>query len=97
MSSHDWIGLVIITAVILGALFGINQLTKPYDISSEEFERRAKEEPGLINAGMIGLQKILEPATDKAVQAQEDLRQGRYNEEEGAGEPPEAGCGNKKE
>ena len=91
MSANDLIGLAIIGAVIVAALFGLNQLTKPYDVSAEEYERRAKEEPGLLNAGMIGLQKILDPATDKAVQAQEDLRQGRHNEEEGAGEPPTAG------
>ena len=57
----------------------------------EEYERRAHEAPGLLSAGLVGLQKALDPATEKAVEAQEDLRQGRYDGEQGSGDPPEAG------
>jgi len=87
----NWIGLGIIGLVVLGALYGLYQLSKPYEVSSEEFEKRAREGPGLISAGMIGLQKMLEPGAKKAVEAQQDLRRGRYNKEDGSGEPPEPG------
>ena len=87
----DWIGLGIIVSLILCGLFGLSRLSKPYDASTEEFERRAKEGPGLIGASLVGLQKALDPAMQKAVEAQEDLKAGRYNKEDESGDPPEAG------
>jgi hypothetical protein len=93
----DWIGLAVIGFLILCGLFGLSRLSKPYDVSTEEFERRAKEGPGLLGAGLVSLQKALDPSLQKAVEAQEDLRQGRYDGEQGSGEPPEAGSGNDSE
>ena len=88
---NDWAGLAVIGFLILCGLFGLSRLSKPYDISTEEFERRAREGPGLLGAGLVGIQKALDPAMQKAVEAQEDLKQGRYDGEQGSGEPPEAG------
>jgi len=88
---NDWIGLAVIGFVILCGLFGLSRLGKPYDITNEEFERRAQEGPGLLGASLAGLQKALDPAMAKAVEVQEDLKQGRYDGEQGSGEPPEAG------
>lgn len=87
----DWIGLAIIGFLVLCGLFGLSYLGKPYNVSPEEFEKRAQEGPGLLGASLIGIQKALDPAVEKAVQAQEDLKQGRYDGEQGSGEPPEAG------
>ncbi len=81
----DWIGLGLILLVLLGAAFGLSQLSKkPKRISAEEFERRAQEGPGGLSASVIGLQKILEPGTEKSVAVQQDLRAGFYNENEHA-------------
>ena len=91
MNSNDWIGLAVIGFLILCGLFGLSRLSKPYDVSVEEFERRAREEPGLLNAGLVGLQKALDPSKERAVAVIEDLKQGRYDGEQGSGEPPEAG------
>ena len=88
---NDWIGLTIIGFLVLCGLAGLWGLSKPYNITTEEFERRAKEGPGLLGAGLVGIQKALDPAMQKAVEAQEDLKQGRYDGEQGSGEPPEAG------
>ena len=88
---NDWIGLGIIAFLILCGLFALSRLSKPYDVSVEEFERRAKEGPGLLGAGLVGLQKALDPAMQKAVEAQEDLKRGRYNKEDESGDPPEGG------
>jgi hypothetical protein len=90
---NNWIGLGIIVLLILCGVFGLWRLSKPYDVSTEEFERRAKEGPGLLGAGLVGLQKALDPAMQKAVEAQEDFRRGRYNKEDESGDPPEAGDG----
>lgn len=88
---NDWIGLGIIAFLILCGLFGLLRLSKPYDVSVEEFEKRAKEGPGILGAGLVGIQKALDPAMQKAVEAQEDLKRGRYNKEDESGEPPEPG------
>lgn len=90
----DWIGLGVIAFVILCVVFGFSRLSKPYGISTEEFERRAQEGPGLLGASLVGLQKALDPSKEKAVEVLEDLKQGRYDGEQGSGEPPEAGQDN---
>ena len=90
----DWIGLAVIAFVILCVVFGFSRVSKPYDVSTEEFERRAQEGPGLLGAGLVGLQKALDPSKEKAVEVVQDLKRGRYDGEQGSGEPPEAGHGN---
>ena len=89
----DWVGLLVIAFLALCGLFGLTRLSKPYDVTPEEFEKRAQEGPGLLGAGLIGIQKALDPAVEKAAAVQEDLKQGRYDGEQGSGEPPEAGDG----
>jgi hypothetical protein len=89
----DWIGLAIIGFIILCGLFGLSRLSKPYDVSTEEFERRAQEGPGLLGASLKGLQTALDPAMERAVEVQEELKQGRYDGEQESGDPPEAGDG----
>jgi hypothetical protein len=92
MSIADWIGLGIIALVIVGGLLLLNRVTKPYDVKDEdEFERRRKEGSG-ISAGMMGLQRILDPAANKSVEVQQDLRRGIYDDEEEPDDPPEAGA-----
>ncbi|HJT28066.1 MAG TPA: hypothetical protein VJ784_11700 [Pyrinomonadaceae bacterium] len=87
----DWIGLGIIAFLVLCGIFGLSQLSKPYNVTTEEFERRAKEGPGLLGAGLVSLQKALDPSKEKAVEAMEDLKQGRYNKEQESGDPLEPG------
>ena len=89
----DWVGLGIIAFVILCGLFGLSRLSKPYDVSTEEFERRAQEGPGLLGAGLVGIQKALDPAMQRSVEVQEDLRAGRFDGEQESGDPPESGDG----
>jgi hypothetical protein len=91
MDVKDWLGLAIIGLVVVFGLFGLSRLSKPYDVSTEEFERRAEEGPGLLGASLIGLQSALDPSKQKAVEVIEDLKQGRYDGEDESGDPPEAG------
>ena len=88
---NDLIGIAVIVFIMLCALFGLSRLSKPYDVSVEEFEKRAQEGPSLMSAGLSGLQKFLDPAAEKAIEVQEDLRQGKYNKKEESGDPPEPG------
>jgi hypothetical protein len=88
---NDIIGIAFIVLLVLGAVIGLLQLSKPYDVSNEEFEKRAHEAPSLMSAGMSGLQKILDPAAGKAMEVQEDFKQGYYNGEQESGDKPEPG------
>ena len=91
ISSSDLIGLGVIALLIIAALFGLNQLTKPYGVKDEEeFQRR--KEMGARTAGVRGLEMILDPAAKKSVEVQQDLRRGIYDDEEEPDDPPEAGA-----
>jgi hypothetical protein len=89
----DWIGLAVIGFIVLCAMVGLWLLSRPYEVTIEEFEKRAHEAPSLLSAGFTGLQKFLDPATAKAVEAQEDFREGRFDKEQEKGDGPEAGDG----
>ncbi len=93
MSASEWIGIGIVALVIVGGLILLNQITKPYDVKTEdEFERRRKEQAGVMTAGVMGLQQFLDPGAKKAVEVQQDLRRGIYDDKEEADDPPEAGA-----
>jgi len=87
----DWIGLAVIGFLILCGLAGLWYIARPYEVSVDEFEKRAAEAPSLLSAGFAGLQKILDPAANKAIEAQEDFKQGRFDAEQGKGDGPDAG------
>ena len=96
----DWIGLAVIGFIVLCAVLALWWLSRPYDVSVEEFEKRAAEAPSLLSAGFVGLQKILDPAAAKAEVTQEDFKEGRYDKKQakgdGAKEGQEAGAGDGK-
>ncbi|HUS11208.1 MAG TPA: hypothetical protein VMZ30_12150 [Pyrinomonadaceae bacterium] len=87
----DWIGLAVIGGIVLSGVVALWRLSRPYEISVEEFDKRAGEAPSLLSAGFVGLQKILDPATSKAVAAQEDFKEGRFDSEQAKGDGDEAG------
>jgi hypothetical protein len=87
----DWIGIAIIGGIVLSGVVALWWLSRPYEISVEEFDKRAAEAPSLLSAGFVGLQKILDPATAKAVAAQEDFKEGRFDSEQAKGDGPDAG------
>ena len=91
MSASDWIGIGVIALLIIAALFGLSQISKPYDVKTEE-EFQKRKELGARTAGVMGLQQIIDPAAKKSVEVQQDLRRGIYDNKEEADDPPEAGA-----
>lgn len=92
MQSSDWIWIGLVVVAIGGLLVMLNHITKPYDVKDdEEFERRRKQSSGMLVAGMKGLQGILDPSAQKAVEVQQDLKRGIYDDKEEADDPPESG------
>jgi hypothetical protein len=51
----------------------------------------------MLSAGISGLQKMLDPAAGKAMEVQEDFKQGYYDGEQESGDKPEAGDVHKEE
>ena len=93
ISAYDWVGIGILLLLVVGGLLLLNQITKPYDVKDEaEFERRRKQSAGMMVAGLKGLQQMLDPSAKKAVEVQQDLRRGVYDDKEEADDPPEAGA-----
>lgn len=82
----DLIGLGIIILLIVGGLFGLSQLGKPYEVTTEEFERRAQEGASMLSAGVMGLQKILDPAQARAEVAQQEFKQQYEDGEQKSGD-----------
>ena len=80
----DLIGLAFILLIVFGGLYLLTRPTKK--LTTEEFERRAKEGAGMLGAGMMGLQKILDPAAEKAAIVLEDFRQGYLDGEQESGD-----------
>ena len=93
----DWIGLGVIVLVVVGAVVGLSYLgRKPKPLTAEEYEKRVAEAKGLARGmaagGLTGLDKFLNPGAAKAVEVQQDLKAGYYDdqEEEGEGDKPGA-------
>jgi hypothetical protein len=82
----DWIGLGVIILLVIGAFVGLSMLGKPYEVSQEEFDKRAHESAGLLSAGLSGLNKFLDPAAGKAAEVQEDFKQGYLDGEQESGD-----------
>lgn len=83
----DLLGLGFFLLLVFGGLYLLTRPQKPLTV--EEFEKRARENPGMLSAGMMGLQKILDPAAEKAAVVQEDFRQGYLDGEQESGEDNE--------
>lgn len=81
---NDWIGLGIILLIVFGGLYLITRPQKP--LTEEEFEKRASEGAGLLGASLMGLQKALDPAAEKAAITLEDYKQGHLDGEQESGD-----------
>ncbi|HWS87994.1 MAG TPA: hypothetical protein VN282_13575 [Pyrinomonadaceae bacterium] len=97
----DWIGLGIIVLVAVGALVGLSYLgKKPKPMTAEEYEQRVAEARGITRGaaivGMTALDKFVNPNAVKAVEVQQDLKAGYYDDQEEEGEGDEPGAEKKR-
>lgn len=82
----DWLGIGFFVLLIIGAIAGIAALGKPYKVTEEEYEKRVDEGPGLIGAGMIGIQKMLDPGAERAAAVIEDFKAGHLDKKQESGD-----------
>jgi hypothetical protein len=97
----DWIGLGLIALVVVGALVGLSYLgKKPKPLTTEEYEKKVAEARGITRGaavvGMTALDKFINPNAVKAVEVQQDLQAGYYDDQEEEGEGDEPGAEGKR-
>jgi hypothetical protein len=82
----DWLGLIFIVGLLVGALVGLSYLGRPPKrLTEDEFERRVKEAQSAgLPAALHAVQKLMDPQAAKAVEVQKDLRAGFYDDKEEA-------------
>jgi hypothetical protein len=93
----DWIGLGIIVLIVVGALVGLSYLGKTRKpLTAEEYEKRVAEAKGaalgVAVAGLGALDRFVNPKAVKAVEVQQDLKAGYYDDQEEEGEGDEPGA-----
>lgn len=82
----DWLGLIFFVLLVVGIIAGLSFLNRPYKVTADDYEKRANEGPGLIGAGLIGLQKLVEPAAAKAEVVIQDLKAGHLDKKQESGD-----------
>ena len=97
----DWIGLGIIVLVVVGAFVGLSYLgRKPKPLTAEEYEQRVAEAKGAARgaavAGLGALDKFVNPKAAQAIEVQQDLKAGYYDDQEEEGEGDEPGAADKR-
>lgn len=86
-----WIEAALVLALIASTIWGLARLvTAPREWSDEEYERR-REAPGsgVLAASMKVLGEELGPGGPRAAEERRAFEEGRYDGEQGAGEPPD--------
>jgi hypothetical protein len=83
------IGLGFFILLIVGVIYGLSLLNKPYKVTEEEYENRVNEGPGLLGAGLIGLQKAIDPAAAKAEAVVQDFKAGHLDKKQESGDGSE--------
>jgi|SRR5688572_18435046 hypothetical protein len=81
----DWVGLIFLVLLAVGAVVGLKVLSKPATRTAEEFERNAAENTTMMGAGMNALQELLNPEAAKAKEVVTQMKEGRYQKKKREG------------
>lgn len=81
----DWIGLIFLVLIVVGAIVGLKLLSKPRTRSAEEFERNAAEGTTAVGASMNALQELMNPEAAKAKEVITQMKEGRYQKKKREG------------
>ncbi len=82
----DWLGLLFLILLAGGAWYGLRVLSRPRKLTAQEFEKRLSEGRSLVNAGMMELDKFINPQAAKSIEVIEELKSGTYNKKQNKGD-----------
>lgn len=81
----DWIGLIFLVLLVVGAILGLRALAKPRARTTEEFEKSAAEGTTALGASMNALQELIDPAAAKSKEVITQMKEGRYQKKKREG------------
>ena len=81
----DWIGLIFLVLLVVGAFAGLKALSKPRTRTAEEFERNAAEGTTALGASMNALQELMNPEAAKSKEVITQMKEGRYQKKKREG------------
>jgi len=81
----DWVGLAFIVLLIVGALIGLQVLSKSRTTASDEFERNAAEGTTMMGASFNALQEAFDPAAARSKEVVEQMKDGTYRKKKREG------------
>lgn len=81
----DWIGLIFLVFLVVGAIIGLKLLSKPRVTTSADFERNAAEGTTAIGASMNALQELMNPEAAKAKEVITQMKEGRFQKKKREG------------
>lgn len=81
----DWIGLIFLVMLAVGAVIGLKIVSRPQTRTAEEFERSAAEGTTAMGASMNALQELMNPEAAKAKEVITQMKEGRYQKKKREG------------
>lgn len=81
----DWIGLIFLVVLVVGAILGLRALAKPRARTTEEFEKSAAEGTTAVGASMNALQELMDPQAAKSKEVITQMKEGRYQKKKREG------------
>ncbi len=85
----DWIGVIFLILLVAGAWCGLRALGKPRRLSEREFEQNISVGKSLVNAGIMELDKFINPQAAKSIEVVRELKNGKYNKKRLIGDAEE--------
>jgi hypothetical protein len=90
MNSNDLIWLCAAALVLLWGVYGLHRISRPSELTQEEYEERLRKGSGIargaMNGGFYAIQQWLHPKAAAAVAIQKDLREGYYDNQQTPGD-----------
>jgi hypothetical protein len=74
----DWLGLIFLFAVAVGAFFGLRALANPKPRTSDDFERGAAENTTMAGALLNALHDVTDPGAMRAKEVRMQMKDGTY-------------------
>lgn len=75
--------------LVVGAWLSLRVLGKPKNLTAQEFERNRTEGRGLVNVGMMELDKFLNPRAAKSIEVIQEMKDGKLNKKQAKGDGDE--------
>jgi Flp pilus assembly protein TadB len=81
----DWIGILFLLLLLVGAFVGVRALANQKPRTTEEFEKNAAENTTMAGALLNALHDVTDPASQRAKEVRMQMKDGRYQKKRNEG------------